>query len=81
VKRNEQAEREVLKRRLRQAIAESGKLLRQVAEDTGASTWMITSYLNGIRLPGCLTLARIADATGVRTDWLLGLTDNKGGRG
>jgi transcriptional regulator with XRE-family HTH domain len=80
VKRNEQAERETLKRRLRQAIAESGLCQYEVAIKADVFTQMMSRYVNGKTLPSCLALGRIASVVGVTTDWLLGLTDNKGGR-
>jgi transcriptional regulator with XRE-family HTH domain len=79
VKRNEQAERETLKRRLRQAIAESGMLKYEVGDRADVSIHMLGRYTAGKCIPPCLALARIATATGVSADWLLGLTDNKRG--
>ena len=45
------------------------------ADKVDVSRQTMGFYLNGERIPDSLTLARICNACGISSDWLLGLTD------
>ena len=50
---------------------------RELAQRSGLTESTICHYIKGDRIPHADALLKIAKATGVRTDWLLGLgSDN-----
>lgn len=62
--------------RLRALLAELGTPgaplgVRRFAERVGLSPSLVSSYLNGTRLPDAETLRQLAERTGVSLDWLL----------
>lgn len=61
--------------KLRQVINERGIKQCWVAERAGISATTLNSILVGHRNPSAESVAKIALALGVSTDWLLGLTD------
>lgn len=61
--------------RIRSRIADAGLKQIDVARACGLSGQRFNNYAQGFRTPDIDTLARIAKALGVTTDWLLGLSE------
>lgn len=59
--------------RLRSAVNKTGLTETEICKRIGLHHGAIYSYLNGITMPSCKTLARLSKVLGVSTDWLLGL--------
>lgn len=60
-------------KRLRDLIESRGKLIQQVAEETGISKISLSRYLNGHREPDLKYVVALAQYFGVSVDWILGL--------
>lgn len=51
---------------------------RELAQRSGLTESAMCHYIKGDRIPHADALVKIAKATGVRTDWLLGLGSENG---
>lgn len=60
-------------------LARAGRSQATAAVALGISAMRLSNYESGKREPDLATLKRIVDVYGVSADWLLGLTDNRGG--
>ena len=67
--------RKIFADNLSDVIYESGKSIREISEETGISTGMLSKYQNDVAEAGIDKLAKLADYFHVSTDWLLGRTD------
>ena len=65
------------RQRLRELIDSRGKLIQQVAEETGISKITMSRYLNGHRDPDLKYVVALARYFGVSVDWILGLGGEK----
>lgn len=61
--------------RIRRRLADMNAKQNEVAAAAGITPARFGNYVQGKRMPDILTLARIARALGVTTDWLLGLSE------
>jgi transcriptional regulator with XRE-family HTH domain len=61
--------------RLRKLIKERGIKQKWVAEQAGISETTFQRILDNKHSPNASNLARLSEALGVSTDWLLGLKD------
>ena len=61
--------------RLRKLIKERGLKQRWVAEKSGVNEMTLQRILDNRHSPNAANIVRIAEALGVSTDWLLGLSD------
>ncbi len=70
--------REIFSIRLNGILRERG--IRQVwlADRINVDQVTISSYIRKSKLPSALNIAKIADALGVSSDYLLGLSDDRG---
>ena len=62
----------IFKKRLRAAIARTGKTPNEVAAEAGISHFAIYSWLREEKSPNVYCLAAVADVLGVSMDWLWG---------
>lgn len=62
-----------LNKRLEDAIFASGMELKEISRKSGISRSCIWAYRFDGKQPSCYSLARLAVALNVSTDWLLGL--------
>ncbi|WEK42953.1 MAG: helix-turn-helix transcriptional regulator [Candidatus Sphingomonas colombiensis] len=62
--------------RLREAVTRTGARQVEVARRAGITPQRLSNYLQRGTLPDVETLVRLAQATGVSTDYLLGLSDS-----
>ena len=66
---------DIFKKRLRIAIARSGKTPNEVAAEACISHFAIYSWLREEKSPNVYCLAAVADVLGVSMDWLWGRDD------
>lgn len=64
-------------RRLSDLIYGQGKLVKQVADETGISKITLSRYLNNHREPNLAYVAALAQYFNVSIDWLLGFSSDK----
>ena len=57
--------------RIRQAIEQSGKTQRQIADEIGVTEVSMSRYVSGQRIPRAKTLVNIAKACNVSEMWLI----------
>jgi len=67
--------------RLKSLIQESDKLQKEIANDLNIPETTFSGYVRGKSRPDIETLVIIAEYFNVNTDYLLGLSDIKGGGG
>jgi transcriptional regulator with XRE-family HTH domain len=60
-----------LARRIRQAIAKTGRSHAEIAEEVGIARAQLTMYCSGSRAPGRATAVALAKVLGVSVSWLL----------
>ena len=65
--------------RLKSLIQESDKLQKEIANDLNIPETTFSGYVRGKSRPDIETLVIIAEYFNVNTDYLLGLSDIKGG--
>lgn len=72
--------KEIFAKRLSEAIAECNIKQKSLASQVGCSEGTLSKYLNMCtnEMPNAGLLCKIANTLQVSTDWLLGLTDQKG---
>ncbi len=66
---------QVIKRRLREEIKNSGLTTTEIARKVGVSPEMITQYATTKKLPRLDTFAALCKALDVSADYILGLRD------
>ena len=67
----------IFQKRLRDLIDGRGKLVQEVAEDTGISKITLSRYLNNHREPDLKYVVALAQYFGVSIEWILGLNDER----
>ena len=68
---------DIFQKRLRDLIEGRGKLVQEVAEDTGISKVTLSRYLNNHREPALVYVAALAQYFNVSIEWMLGLSEDK----
>lgn len=66
----------IFKKRLRAAIARTGKTPNEVAAEAGISHFAIYSWLREEKSPNVYCLANVSKVLGVSMDWLWGMDRN-----
>lgn len=67
----------IFQKRLRDLIESRGKLVQEVAEETGISKITLSRYLNNHREPDLRYVAALAQYFNVSIDWILGFNGDK----
>lgn len=68
---------ELFKRRLVQALTESGRARKDIAANCGFAPGAFCNWLSGRNAPSALLLATFCAEINISLDWLCGLTDVK----
>lgn len=67
----------IFQKRLRDLIESRGKLVQEVAEETGISKITLSRYLNNHREPDLRYVVALAQYFNVSIDWILGFNGDK----
>ena len=67
----------IFQKRLRDIIESHGKMVQEVADDTGISKITLSRYLNNHREPDLKYVVALAQYFNVSIEWMLGLSDSK----
>ena len=67
----------IIAQRITKARKELGLNQKELAKKADITEANLSRYENGVREPKSVILARLADALGVSTDYLVGLTEEK----
>ena len=70
-----QARREIIKQRLKEEIENSGKSLKEIAEQVGISAVLLTQYRNSRKMPSIETFSKLCEVLEVDANYILGLID------
>ncbi len=63
----------VIQKRLQLMLSNLGMMQKELAKEAGTTEAAISRYINGSRLPSCMAIISIANATKVSPSWLLGM--------
>ncbi len=67
----------IFQKRLRDIIESHGKMVQEVADDTGISKITLSRYLNNHREPDLKYVVALAQYFNVSIEWMLGLSDSE----
>ena len=63
----------VIQKRLQLMLSNLGMMQKELAERSGTTEAAISRYVNGTRLPSCMAIINISNATQVSPSWILGM--------
>lgn len=66
---------DIIKQRLTEAINNSHMTKKDIAQQVGVSSSMITQYVNRDKMPDIYTFARLCKVLEVSANYILGLND------
>ena len=62
----------IIPKRLQLMLSNLGMMQKDLAEKAGLTEVAVSRYVNGTRIPSCMALIKIANATKVSPSWILG---------
>ena len=62
-----------ISKRLQLMLSNLGMMQKELSEKTGLSEADVSRFINGRRIPSCMAVINIANATSVSPSWILGM--------